>query len=369
MAPLARAHHCFEQFIPPDTPPVSRIRALLTLGALILLLIWGLLPASRTPPAEPPPPGKGDSVLYMKVIDRLATGEGYYEALGDELRGDNYPTSSPFNWRTPFHLTMVAWATVPAARLLLKILTLLAVLATAAVLAASGRAFAVVGTLAQMGALATAFRPQAVGVAEVWAGVFVALSACAYCRRWWAAGALLGVSALFVRELAAPYCLACGLLALGARRREAGIWIVAGLAYAAYYGLHISEVYAHQAAGDLTHTQPWQQWNGVRFTLATIEVNGWLSFVPGWATVVYMVLALGGAASRTMAPEIKWALLTYFGLFAVVGLPFNYYWGFITAPLWAFGLAHAADGFRRLISASAARSDRPEDPASAGTHL
>jgi hypothetical protein len=54
-----------------------------------------------------------------------------------------------------------------------------------------------------------------------------------------------------------------------------------------------------------------------------------------------------------MAPQVRWALLAYFALFAVAGLPFNYYWGFVTAPLWALGLAHAADGLRRLITVSA----------------
>jgi hypothetical protein len=332
---------------------VTRTRALLTLSALSLLLIGGLLPAPRMPQAKAPPPGKGDSALYLKVIDRLAAGEGYYEALGNELRGDNYPTTSPLNWRTPFHLTMVAYATVPAARLAFKLLALAAVLATAASLAAYGRTGAVAGTLAQMGALATAFRPQAVGVSEVWAGVLIALSACAYYRSWWIAGALLAVGAVFLRELAAPYCVACAMLAFGARRREAVLWIAAGLAYAGYYGLHIAHVNAHQAAGDLAQTQPWQQWNGLQFTLVTIGVNGWLSFVPRWVAPIYMVLALAGAASRWMAPQVRWALLAYFALFAVAGLPFNYYWGFVTAPLWALGLAHAADGLRRLITVSA----------------
>ena len=332
---------------------MNRPRALLTLAGLVVLLVWGVLLLSRPAAAmRLPPPGSGDAALFMKVIDRLAAGESYYEALGDEMRRDNYPATSPFNWRTPFHLTAVAYATAPAAALILKLLTLAAVMAAAAVLATFGRTAAIAGTLAQMGALATAFQPQAVGVSEIWAGVLIALSACAYYRAWWIAGALLGVGAMFIRELAAPYCVACTLLAFGARRREAGVWIAAGLAYAAYYGIHVWQVSAHQIAGDLAHAQPWQQWNGLEFTLTTIGVNGWLSFVPRWAAVVYMVLALAGTASHRMAPQARWTLLVYFALFAIVGLPFNFYWGFVTAPLWAFGLAHAAHGLSRLIAAA-----------------
>jgi len=337
--------------VPPERHAVSKTRALLALAALVALSIWGLLPSSAplATDAPLPPPGKGDAALYLKVIDRLGTGEPYYEALGEELRLDDYPTRSPFNWRTPFHLVMVAYATVPAATLTLKLLTLGAVLATTFVLAGFGRVTATVGTVAQMGALATAFSPQAVGVAEVWAGVLVALSACAYYRTWWIAGALLGVAAVFVRELAAPYCVACAIIAIGQRRREAVVWIVAGLAYAAYFGLHVWQVNAQQLPVGLAHTQPWHQWNGLRFTLATIGVNGWLAFVPRQVAVVWLVLALGGTVSRRMAPQVRYSLFAYFILFSVVGLPFNAYWGYVNAPLWAFGLAHTADGLRTLV--------------------
>ncbi len=296
--------------------------------------------------------GSGDAALYMKVIERLASGEPYYQALGAELRRDSYPTRSPFNWRTPLHLSLVALVPVSASTTVLKLLVLAAVLLTAAVLGRSGTATAAIGTSAQMGALATAFQPDAVGVGEIWAGVLIALSACAYYRQQWIAGALPAAGAVFMRELAAPYCVACALLALAARRREAWVWIAAGAGYVAYYAFHAWQVSAHQLPGDLAHLQPWHQWNGLRFTLATIAVNGWLGFLPRWVAVVFLVCALAGTLSLGMAAQVRAALLTYFVLFAVVGLPFNYYWGFVTAPLWAFGLAHAFDGLRRLIAAS-----------------
>lgn len=337
---------------------MTRTRALSILGALVILLIWGLLPSTSGPARRVPPPGLGDAALYLKVVERLGLGEPYYDALGRELRADNYPTRSPFNWRTPLHLVFVASATVPAAMLLLKQLALAGVLATAAVLLKHGKTPAVVGMLAQMGALATSFSPDGVAVSELWAGVLVALSVCAYYRAYWVAGALLGVASVFIRELAAPYCAACALIALQARRREAAVWILAGVAYAGYYIFHVWQVSSHQLPGDLVHLQSWQQWNGLQFTLATVAVNGWLSFVPRWVSVVYVVVALAGTASAASAPQVRWPLLVYFLLFAVVGLPFNYYWGFITAPLWAFGIAHGADGLRRLVVASTTTPDR-----------
>jgi hypothetical protein len=347
---------------------VSQLRSRLLLATLGILLLWGLMPGSKPPARRQPPRGYGDAALYMKVVARLQAGEPYYDALGEELRRDNYPTRSPLNWRTPLHLMMVALASVPAATMLLKLMTLAAVLATGGALARSGPVAAGLGLLAQMGALASAFRPDAVGVAELWAGALIALSICAYHGKFGMAGAVLGAAAVFVRELAAPYAAACGALALASRQRaEALVWIAAGVVYIAYYGVHASQVAAHQLPGDLAHTQSWLQWNGLQFTLATIGVNGWLGFLPAPVAVLYMVLALAGTASLSAPPQLKSALLTYFGLFAVLGLSFNYYWGFMTAPLWAIGFAHAPDGLRRLVALSVAGSPRTGGPAEAGS--
>ena len=45
--------------------------------------------------------GAGDLALYRAEIDRIRTGEGYYQAAAEELTSRGYPTRSVFNWRTP----------------------------------------------------------------------------------------------------------------------------------------------------------------------------------------------------------------------------------------------------------------------------
>jgi hypothetical protein len=139
------------------------------------------------------------------------------------------------------------------------------------------------------------------------------------------------------------------------RRREALIWFVAGLLYAVYFGYHVIQVHGHRAAGDIAHDQSWIGFNGLRFLLATAGVNGWLQFLPAATISAFVAAALAGAASPRMPTEVRVPLLVYAVLFSVVGLPFNYYWGFVTAPLWAFGLAHAPDGIRRLLRWSLGR--------------
>ena len=39
--------------------------------------------------------------LYRAEVDRIHSGEGYYQAAAAELTARGYPTRSVFNWRTP----------------------------------------------------------------------------------------------------------------------------------------------------------------------------------------------------------------------------------------------------------------------------
>ena len=318
--------------------------------ALVVLLLAGLFPTSQ--PARPrlPPKGEGDAFLHLATIERIRAGDPYYEAVGEELRRGRYPATQVFNWRTPAHFVAVATLSVPVAQVLLKVLAFAAGVLTMLALARESRTVVVIGAVAQLGAVATAFRPMAVGVAEVWTGVLIALSLCAYVRHWWTAAAALGIAAVFTRELAAPYCVACGLLAMAAhRRKETYVWIAGGLAYAVYFVVHVSQVWAHQLPSDLSQTQSWLRWNGLEFIMATLKVNGWIGLAPRWTAVLYMVLALAGAASPRVPAQVALPLLTYFVLFAFAGQPFNYYWGWVTAPIWAFAAAYGVEGVHWLI--------------------
>jgi hypothetical protein len=334
---------------------MNQSKAVAILAGLGLVLVWGLLPSSMPLPRRLPPQGAGDLKLHTNIIERIGRNESYYSAFGDELRRGTYPAKSIFNWRTPAHYMFVALLSPPIAAIMLKVLTLGAVLLTAAVLQRFGRLTAFLGTVAQMGAVATAFQPDAVAVPEVWAGVLITISLCAYYSEHRLAGALFALAALFCRELAAPYCVVCMALAVQRRHRtEAAVWCVGLIMYGAFFGWHATQVVAHQLPGDLAHEQSWLRWNGLQFTLETVGVNGWLGFLPRWAQVIYVTGALAGASSPSAAPQVRWSVMAYFLLFMVAGQPFNYYWGFVTAPIWAFGAAHAVEGVCRLIASVSA---------------
>jgi hypothetical protein len=296
-------------------------------------------------------------MLHLATIERLRNGESYYDAVGKELRDRHYPATRIFNWRTPVHPIVVAWLSVPVARGLLGALALAALVLTPLALREESKLVILLGTTAQLGAVGSGFIPLSVGVAEVWAGALIALSLIAYYRRRWIPAAVLGVCAVFVRELAAPYALVCGLIALHARRRgESWIWLAGGLAYAGYFWMHATNVWAHQLAGDLAQGADWLQWNGLTFTLTTTKVNGVLARGAHAATAIYVAIGLAAIVAPRTPPQVALPVLAYCLLFAFAGQPFNYYWGYVTAPLWAFAAAHGLVGINSLVAA-ARRSD------------
>jgi hypothetical protein len=79
-----------------------------------------------------------------------------------------------------------------------------------------------------------------------------------------------------------------------------------------------------------------------------VKVSGWLGEAPHALAVIYVVLGLVGLASPSILRQVAWPLTTYVVLFAVTGQPFNFYWGWVTAPIWAFSIAHALEGIPRL---------------------
>jgi hypothetical protein len=77
--------------------------------------------------------------------------------------------------------------------------------------------------------------------------------------------------------------------------------------------------------------------------ISTAQVNAYLLALPQWVTGIYLSLALLGFAGWT-APWGQRAGLTaalYLGDFAIVGNPFNQYWGSLIAPLLCLGVAQA----------------------------
>ena len=332
-----------------------RARATLLVLALVATFLIAVTQSSlRSGFADGPSRGPGDVELYRAEVDRIAGGQPYYTAAAAELRSRGYPTRSIFNWRTPAPMAIIGAFRDPNVGKLLI---------CAAAFALLGFGFAWMHEEAGMRAgvltgvlLTGALLPCVLGdlfvMPEIWSGVLIALSAAAYGTERRRLGVVVGLAALVVRELAAPYCLVCVLLAATERRRgELAAWAIGFAVYAIGYTVHLSHVLPLIHATDIAHPNSWMRFGAAGFVISTVQMNVYLLLLPQWVTALYLALALLGFAAWN-TPSGRRATLAaaaYLVAFAVVGHDFNQYWGSMVAPLFCFGAARGAVALVPLV--------------------
>ncbi len=244
------------------------------------------------------------------------------------------------------------------ATLLLFILGALSVVATVLMLRNAPPESTVLGTVLQVGAASSVVLiPASATVPEVWLGYLLLGSILAYHRGSNAVAAMVGLGALFIRELAAPYCVACTLIAVRARRRtEVYIWIAGALAYAIYFGWHVMGVAAHSGPNELAHHDSWLQFGGLPFVLGTMSFSGWFAASQPWGPSIGLTLILASLWSRSAPLHLRVCTVTFAAFFSIAGQPFNQNWGLVAAPAWALGCAYGLGGLRRLIRSARSAS-------------
>jgi hypothetical protein len=155
---------------------------------------------------------------------------------------------------------------------------------------------------------------------------------------------------LFFRELAAPYCLISFVLACRWRnRREIFVWLGGFALYAAYMAFHFSMVATKITPADRLPSS-WVQFGGPGFLLATCRMNTFLFHAPAWVLGIYLPLSVLGLAAWRSQVGVRLALTIglYLSTFAVVGQPFNEYWGLFYAALLPLGLVWSPAAIRDL---------------------
>jgi hypothetical protein len=348
---------------------VSRRQALFIVGATAVAIAWCLVAAvypsdqrrSRfrwdgEPETEALAPADGSDLrLYRRVVECVHAGEDYYEAAGREMRAAGYPTGSIFNWRPPLYAWLVGLFPTPTwAQVVLGIIALVAMFLACALMGREGGIGRVAaGILPLVGALYWCIDGDAFLSQELWAGILIALSICLFAQDRWRLGLATGLSALFLRELALPYCLICLLSAWRQRRgEETIIWLIGVILYAVCMLLHGMAVRDRILPADRVHAS-WVQFGGAAFLLLTCRMNAYLFNAPLWLSAVYLPLALLGLAAWRGWTGARLALTAgvYVAAFAVVGQPFNDYWGLMNAPLLAFGIAAVPEALLHLYLA------------------
>jgi hypothetical protein len=278
--------------------------------------------------------GSGDIEAFQAVIARVRAGESYYPAFGDEMRRRGYPLRQVFNWRTP--LLMVTAASVPETALRGLLIGLGLALCVATLTTLHPVLTGVAAVTMQLGTFLMIAVPGGAVMGEPWAGVCIGLSVCAYLAGRRRVGVALGLLALFVRELAAPFCITCAAIALVQRRwREAGGWIAGGCLYAAYFAWHVASLSAQQQPGDLTHGGSWLQFGGIDFLMGTLRWQAWLLNLPIGAGAAALGLIVAAIAAEGVPAHVRVSSAVYVLLFLIAGHRFNGYWGLVAWPAWA----------------------------------
>jgi hypothetical protein len=328
----------------------------LAAAGLVLLLAWGLAtpPDIRGVPNGPSHPGDDDLTLFRAVTDRVGRGEGYYAVMANELTTRGYPTASVANWRTPLYLELVAH--VPnATRVGLGLIGVLLLFGTAQALSHVATGAWITALMFQIGVVAALWKPELLTMPEPLAGALITLSVLVTLRHWPGTSVLLGTAALFVRELAAPYVAIRFVLALSRREwREALGWALGVVGYALYFGWHGTQVHAVMSANPTSYPMSWIQFGGLQFVLATVRSNAWLTALPWWLTPFALVTALLGAWHAPLV--VRLSIFGYLAAFAMIGLPVNWYWGWIPGMLLPFAWAHAVERLLVLRVAGGLRS-------------
>ncbi len=324
---------------------------LATLGLILLGLVQPDLPIRRSPHA--------DVDLYARFVAFARHPASFYASAIAEQRREGYPLH-PFVVVRP-----------PALAFILAILPNDDARRWAIQALAAGVVFAWGVRLHRLGfkptviaiallALVTGELPSCVGRAflfhEAWAGLLIALSLAVYTPGTWRTSAGLGLVAALIRELAAPYLLVMGLLALmEGRRREAAGWAAAVGVFVVALALHAWMVHLNVLPADRrgpgwAHMSGWafvlklDSWN----LLLAGEPQVWTALAAPWA--LFGAVAWGGATGRRLG-------LTVIGFtagFLFIGRPENTYWGLLTTPLeplaLVLGLYLAPGLMRRALS-------------------
>jgi hypothetical protein len=333
----------------------TRLQAWLLLVAAGVAIGWGVLTAvAPVAPAEALVADGGDLRLYHRIVERVHAGENYYEAAGSELRAAGYATGSLFNWRSPVYAWLIG--TLPSATWgqgLLVMGVLVTLLMAYAVLQREGGTLrGAMGTFLLLGAFQWCVDGVAFLSQELWAGMLITLSVCAYANGYWRSGVAAGLCALFFRELSLPYCLIALFVAGRQKRRhEVAVWLVGFAVCTLFLTLHGWEVTRRITADDRVPAS-WIQFGGPPFILATCRMNAFLFPFPMWVSAIYLPLALLGLTHwhGEMGMRLGLTAAAYVTAFAVVGQPFNDYWGLLYVPLLPFGFVWAPAILRDLFT-------------------
>jgi hypothetical protein len=307
---------------------------------------------------------QGDLAMYDRIQKDMRAGADYYSAAHAELLTGTYGTRSVFNWRTPLYPWLLSrFPSLDWPQKLLGGLALVTVLMAFRMMRKSESFNIALATAAFLIlSLIFCFMPSTLLFSELAAGTLIVLSVSAYGLPRPVLGYSAGLTALFFRELAAPYILICFLLAWYEKRhREMVAWMVGLFAYAIYFTWHFHMVQSHIGPNDPAYASGWIQFGGLGFVISTAAFNGVLLILPLWIAAIVLPLSFLGLLEwrAKAARRMILTVAVYLATFSVIGKPFNDYWGLMYAPILSFGLPWVPAAIKDLIQAIRPQAIKP----------
>jgi hypothetical protein len=285
-----------------------------------------------------------DSLLYLRIVERVHAGEDYYSVAGSELRSLGYATRPVFNWRPPLLACFLGKLSSPEiGRWLLILLTLLTLAMWTKVLGNKGGFYmALLGSFLLLGSTAFSVFSRFYLFHELWAGVFISFSIVTY-KRNRKLSVISGLLALFIRELSLPFVIMMLFMACkDKQKKEAAAWLFGIFTFFIYLAIHATVVSGLITESDLTN-KTWVQLGAWPFVLSTARWTLVSVLSPIWLNAVLLplaVLSLWGWRGN-IGVRAALTISMFVLLFLVVGRKDNYYWGFMYAPMMAVGLVYS----------------------------
>ncbi len=296
-----------------------------------------------------------DFRCYYGIVEKIHSGEGYYQAAYKELKNRGYPTHSVFNWRMPFLAMFIGRLPNPeTAKIFATLLSLFSLwlwidisVKELSILRIAAGSVALSG-LAVYSLVGTAFLMH-----ELWAGILISISLFAYGKGWRALSLTSGILSLFIRELALPFVAIMLFSSLLERKRgEAAIWLSGVTAFFIALILHAMQVQKFANSGGNLDLGQWFAFGGWTFVLATIHTQPFLIVSPSWCTAFFSPLALIGFLGWRGPVGFRTGLtiMIYVLLFLFIGQSINAYWGLLYCNLVPLGLLYTHDVMSRALA-------------------
>ncbi|MFM5906321.1 MAG: hypothetical protein ACKOPO_01825 [Novosphingobium sp.] len=318
--------------------------------------------APATPSAPQPAPAAGekdnDLLLYRRIAERVAQGDDYYQTATDLQRSSGYPVAPGLTVRLPT-LAYVTAALGPKGLVGLNYALVLAALVFTFRRFAhepGGDGVKLIGTALLLVGLSSLLPAEFLALHEVWAAELMVLSFALHRpdQGKWIAAWLAAAAALFVRELALPFVLLMGALALwrGARGEALG-WAALAVMFGAAMIWHIGLAEA-QIRPDDPVSPSWLTLQGIGGWLYKVEHSSLLNVAPQVIAGPLAVLAVFGWTGWKSHAGLFGALLCigYAAAFMIAGRYNNFYWGVIVVPFLFLGLTWMPYALRGLIEAA-----------------